>query len=136
MSRAASRTFVALGLAGIFAAGCVTGVCAAAWFVHHRMHALHGGGPHAIEALGVEWLGRELDLDDAQEAELAQILRDAHLELFRFKSRHNDELLAIVHPALERIDALLTPEQAARWSPLRAHVVEHAAATVETISND
>lgn len=127
---------ILLGLLGIFLAGGVTGVCAAAGYVHHRLRALHGGGAHAINALGVEWLDWELDLSPDQEAAIEGILHDAHLELFRFKSRHNEEILSIVFPALERIDAELTPRQVESWRGIREKIVEHAEATVETRPGD
>jgi hypothetical protein len=125
-----------LALLGIFLAGAVTGVCAAAAFVHHRLNALHDGGPHALHALGVEWLDWRLDLSPDQEVAIEQVLVDAHMDLFRFKSEHNAEIRAILLPALERVDALLTPEQAEEWRGIRAHIVEHAEATVEGLTRD
>jgi hypothetical protein len=127
---------LSLGLLGIFLAGAVTGVCAAAGYVHHRLRALHAGGPHALHALGMEWLAWQLDLEPDQEAAIEEVLLEAHLELFRFKSRHNDEINAIVLPALERIDAQLTPQQAESWRGIREKIVEHAEATLETRSGD
>lgn len=129
------KWILSLGLLGIFLAGMVTGVFAAVGFVHHRLRALHAGGPHAIHALGMEWLDWQLDLSADQHAAIDKILVDAHMELFRFKSEHNAELCAIVYPALERIDAQLTPEQAESWRGIRAMIVEHAEATVESISD-
>jgi hypothetical protein len=119
------------GLVGIFLAGAVTGVLAAAGYVHHHLRELHSGGPRAIHALGLKWLDRELDLSPSQERAIDAILLDAHHELFRFKSRHDDEIRAIVVPALERFEAELTPEQAERWAATRARILEHVEATVE-----
>ncbi len=124
---------LSLGLLGIFLAGAVTGVCAAAGFVHHRLRELHKGGPHALHALGMEWLDWELDLRPEQETAIDGILVEAHTQLFRFKSDHNDEICAIVLPALERIDAELTPDQREKWQPIRDLIVRHAEATAETI---
>lgn len=129
----ARRTWaLSLGMLGIFLAGGLTGVFAAAGYLHHHLRALHASGPRAVHLLGVKWLDWELDLDDRQEASIEEILSAAHLELFQFKSRHNLEVRAMVLPALERIDAVLTPQQAERWSEIRRHVVEHVDATAET----
>lgn len=122
---------LALGLFGIFVAGGVTGALGVVGYVHHRLHGLHAGGLAAVHALGAEWLDSELDLSAEQAAAIEQILGETHAELFRFKSRHNDEILAIVRPALERIDAQLTPAQAERWSAIRARIVEHAERTAD-----
>lgn len=131
------RTWLlSLGLAGVFLAGALTGVFAAAGYVHHRLRALHAQGPHAVHVLGMQWLDWELDLEPDQERRIEDILHDAHMDLFRFKSRHNDELRAIVHAAVERIDRELTPEQARHWQALRARIAEHADATVESRSGD
>jgi hypothetical protein len=126
------RWALTLGLLGIFAAGAATGVFATAAYVHHRLRALHEAGPHAVQTLGVAWLDGELDLTLEQEAAIEGILSDTHLELFRFKSEHNEEIRAIALPALERIDAALLPRQAERWGPIRARIREHVEATVET----
>lgn len=129
------RWALSLGLLGVFLAGGVTGVFAAAAYVHHRLRALHTGGPHALHALGMRWLDWELDLSPEQETAIEAILLDTHEEFFRFKSRHNEEIRAIVFPALERIDAELTPEQAESWRATRDRIVEHAEATVEAHSD-
>jgi hypothetical protein len=125
---------LSLGLLGVFLAGAVTAALATAGYVHHRLRSLHAGGPHAIHALGMAWLEQELDLTPDQKASIERILLDTHMELFRFKSRHNDEIRAIVLPALDRIDAALTPQQVETWRKTRDRIVEHAEATVDTRS--
>jgi len=130
------RWGLSLGLLGIFLAGAVTGVFAAAGYVHHRMRALHAGGPHALHALGMEWLDWQLDLRPEQENAIEEILVEAHMELFRFKSAHNEEIRAIVLPALERVDAELSPAQMEQWRGIRETIVKHAEATVETQFGD
>jgi len=130
------RWGLSLGLLGIFLAGAVTGVFAAAGYVHHRMRALHAGGPHALHALGMEWLDWQLDLRPEQENAIEEILVEAHMELFRFKSDHNQEICAIVLPALERVDAELSPAQMEKWRGIRETIVKHAEATVESQFGD
>jgi len=116
---------ISLGLAGLFAAGAVTGVLATAAFVHHKLRALHHAGPHAVNALAMKWLDWELDLRPDQEAAIETIVQEAHLQLFKFKTEHNEELRAMALPTLERIDAVLTPAQAERWRHTRARIVQH-----------
>lgn len=119
-----------LGLLGVFVAGATTGVFAAAGFVHHRLRALHQDGPKAIHALGMQWLDWELDLTPEQKKQVDELLVDTHDKLFRFKSEHNDEIKAIVMPALDRMDQLLTPEQREEWKGTREKIVKHVDATI------
>jgi len=131
MNERRSRTWlVCLGLVGVFAAGVATGAFGAGAYIHHHLLRLHGEGPEGLHNLGLDWLDRKLDLTSEQEAEVASVVEDVHLALFRFKTEHNDELEAIVTPGLERIDALLTPEQTAAWRPIRERIAAHAAATL------
>lgn len=123
---------LSIGFVGVFLAGAVAGAFATAGYVHHRLRALHSGDPAALHALGMEWLDAELDLAPEQEKAIEAILVDAHSAMFRFKSAHNDELRAIVMPALERVDAQMRPDQVERWRKLRDRIVEHVEATVET----
>jgi hypothetical protein len=123
---------LSLGVLVVFGAGVVVGVLGAAAYVHHRLGALHEADPHALHALGMHWLDSELDLTAQQAKAVEEILNDAHLELFRFKSRHNEEIREIVLPALERVNALLMPSQAERWEPIRQRIVEHAEATLDS----
>lgn len=131
MVKQRNTLLVVLGLAGLFLCGALTGVFAVGGMLHHHLRGLHSHGPNGAHTLGVKWLDWELDLDAEQERELEQILDEAHIDLFRFKSEHNEEITAILEPSLERIDALLTPEQAERWAPMRARVVEHLEARME-----
>lgn len=120
-------------MVGIFLAGALTGVFVAVGYVHHYLRALHSRGPNAVEVLGTKWLDWELDLDDRQEAAIHEILSATHMELFRFKSRHNEEIRALMIPALERIDTELKPEQASKWSEIRRRIVGHIDATAEAV---
>ncbi len=116
---------LSLGLLGVFLAGAVTGVLVAAGYVHHRLRSFHSDVPHAVQGLAVSWLDGELDLGPDQEATIETIVLEAHRELSHFKSEHNDEIRAIVLPALDRIEAVLTPRQAERWRSTRERILEH-----------
>lgn len=124
-----------LGLLGIFVAGAVTGVFGAAGYVHHWIRDLHTGGPSAVHALGIEWLDSKLDLTAEQESAIEAIIRDAHVASLRFKVRHQEEVRAIVYPALERVDALLDDTQRAEWQRIRERIVEHIEFTGESKSD-
>src|SRR5688572_12700126 len=125
MAAGPRKWVLSLGLAGIFLAGCITGVVGATGYIHHKLHALHSGGPHAFHRLGMTWLDWKLDLNDQQAVEIESILREAHGEFLGFKDRHGEEIHAIVVPALERVDAVLTPEQEPDWREIRARIVGH-----------
>ena len=121
----------ALLLSGVFVSGAVTALGALWAFAHHRLRALHDEGPHQIHRMGVELLDWELDLTDEQREQIDALLLEVHLEFFRFKSEHNEELKAIVDDALARLDATLTSEQRERWRPMRDRIAAHAATTWE-----
>jgi len=125
MANVARKWALCLGLVGIFLAGAITGVVGAAGYAHHRLRALHAEGPQALHRLGMTLLDWKLGLSDQQEVEIDAILRDTHHEFLQFKSRHNEEIRQIVLPALERIDAVLTPKQAEAWRDLREGIARH-----------
>ena len=126
----------AAALVGIFVAGIVVGVVAAGAYVHHRLGGLHAHGPAGMHHIGVEWLDWELDLSPAQEEAIGRVLNDVHMDLFRFKSEHNDELEQLVTAGLERVDAELTDEQLRKWAPIRARIADHAATTIDDVMGD
>jgi len=125
--------FVCLAMLGVFVAGAVTGVLATGAYIHHSLRSLHGDGPDGIHHLGVRWLDWKLDLSPEQELAIEQVIEDVHIELFKFKSAHNEELEAVVTGGLERVDRTLTSEQRAKWSPIRARIAQHAAVTYDDV---
>ena len=129
MAITGNRWWIGLGLVGVFVFGAITGVIGAAGYLHHHLRSLHEDGPAAFHRLGVDWLDWELDLNAEQEVSVEEILTDLHLDLFRFKTAHNEELSAIVGAALVRIDAALEPEQMDAWHDIRGRITDHLAAT-------
>ncbi|MBI5435463.1 MAG: hypothetical protein HZA52_21695 [Planctomycetes bacterium] len=129
MSARSSRWQLVLGLVGLFLIGTVTGVFLSAAYVHHRIRALHEGGPAAIHALGMDWFQHELRLNEDQVAGVEAVLGDVHRDLLRFKGEHEEEIRVIVVRGVERINALLTDDQRERWEPIRRRVLGHVAGT-------
>jgi len=64
------------------------------------------------------------------------VLIDVRMDLFRFKSEHNDELEPLVTAGLERVDAQLTDAQMRKWEPIRARSAGHAATTIDDVMGD
>jgi len=123
---------LALGMLGVFLAGAATGAMTMVGIVHSKLRELHSTDSRAALRLGVELLDWRLDLSPQQETEVGAILTDVNRDMLQFKTRHNDELRAILMPGVERIDAQLTPAQRERWAPLRQHLVEHIERTAES----
>ena len=111
-----------IGVALIFVFGIVTGVLGSVFYVHHRVGRLHSRGPRAFEHVALELLDWRLDLDEAQEARIGEILGEVHVRLLDFKTEHSDEIDAIVDSGLTRIEETLNEDQRAEWAHLRARI--------------
>jgi hypothetical protein len=120
--RRKSARSVWLAVVAIFLSGAVTGVLGVAFFVHHLAGRVHSRGPHAFEAVALEFLDWQLDLDEAQEDRVSGIIGDLHLDLMRFKAEHSGEFDALLATGLDRIQATLTDEQREDWGDLRARI--------------
>ena len=117
-----SNWSVWLGVTAIFVFGVITGVLGAAFYVHHLVGHAHSRGPQAFEEVALQILDWELDLDPAQEAEVARILRDVHIGLMEFKMQHAEEIDALLRDGLARVEATLHDGQRADWEAMRARI--------------
>ncbi len=114
-----------LGMTIIFLCGAVAGVLGSAAFVHHRIRAFHREGAPAVRRLVMHALDWKLDLSGTQETAIAGILDDVHREFGEFRESHREIIHAIVERGLERIEAVMTPEQDDAWQDLRGAVEAH-----------
>ena len=105
-------------LALVFFAGVVIGVVATRSVVRHvvRDAILH---PEKVQAVMERNLTRRLRLDNEQQAELQQILSDAHGQLKDLRRQSRPQLAEIFSNANGQIIAILTPEQQARFEKLK-----------------
>ncbi len=120
-----------LAIVVIFVSGFLTGGLFLAAIVHHRIDDMREGGPRAYEGMVVHLLDWRLKLDVSQEAEVARIVRDVHVELLEFKQEHQEEIEAIVMEGLGRIEATLHDDQRERWNETRTRVEKHLRARIE-----
>ena len=106
-------------LALVFFTGIVVGVVGTRAVVRHvvRDVILH---PEKAQAFMERNLTHKLGLDNGQQVKLHEILSDAHAQLKDLRSEYQPQFFAVVSNASQRITAILTPEQQARFEKLRA----------------
>ncbi len=106
-------------LALMFVAGLVVGVVGARAVVRHvvREAVLH---PDRAQLLMERSFTRQLRLDNGQQVKLHQVLTDAHAELKGLRAQYQPQFFEVVSNAGGQINALLTPEQQARFEKLKS----------------
>jgi Spy/CpxP family protein refolding chaperone len=106
-------------LAMVFLAGIVVGAVVTRAVVRHvvREAVLH---PEKVQTLMERNLTRRLRLDTGQEATLHQILSDAHTQLKELRQQYRPQIAGVFSNANGRINAMLTPEQQARFEKLKS----------------
>lgn len=114
-----------LPLSLVFLAGVVLGAVGMAGWVHHRLAALHAGGPDTVDALAVRVLDEHLDLDAAQEERARAILRGVREQLVAFHDRHDEELRAILTAGARELETILREDQEADWGLLHDRMMHH-----------
>lgn len=116
--RTASKTVViaALALVVTFLAGFVTGIAA--------VRILHRGGrvPPIVEQTLLNRLDRQLDLTDAQRAEIRKIIVRRHERIETMWANVHPEMRAEIERTNEEIERVLTPEQRVKFQSLRLHM--------------
>jgi Spy/CpxP family protein refolding chaperone len=105
-------------LALMFFAGIVVGVVGTRAVVRHavREAILH---PDRAQTLMERSFTRQLRLDNAQQVKLHQILTDAHAQLKDLRVQYQPQFFEVVSNAGGQINALLTPEQQARFEKMK-----------------
>jgi hypothetical protein len=104
------RLTAAVVIAALFLVGVLVGVLGTHAFYLHELRQ-----PGGLAAFGTRLLARDLkhrlDLDPAQEAEVATILKDTRAESAALRRDVMPRVLAILDRAHSRIDTVLTPSQ-------------------------
>jgi Spy/CpxP family protein refolding chaperone len=106
-------------LALVFFSGIVVGVVGTRTVVRHavREAILH---PEKMQTVMERNLTRKLRLNNEQQVKLHQILTDAHAQLKDLRREYQPQFFEVVTNAGRQINAILTPEQQARFEKLQA----------------
>ena len=100
-----------LGIVGIFVLGVVVGAVGAGMTLRYR--PFHFGYPKPEQAVNhiMGRLTRELSLSDAQQAEIAPIVREAFTKMRMLRNRLTPEVEALMAESSQLIKQHLNPEQ-------------------------
>ncbi|HKR62483.1 MAG TPA: hypothetical protein VJZ00_02025 [Thermoanaerobaculia bacterium] len=116
MSRTKTTVIAVLVLAVTFVAGAVVGIFADRIF--HRGH----GAPEFATHMLVRRLSHHLDLNDAQRKKVTEIIDRHHARINSFYGTIRPRVREEVEQANREIEALLTPEQRAKFEKLKMHL--------------
>lgn len=117
------------GIAGvlvIFLAGTAVGWLGTRYWYKERVDSLMRGNPEAFHEVIVRRLDRKLNLNPGQVDKLREILNQSHEEVTAAREDLSPEIQEILEETKSRVEAILTPEQAATFRHLTEK--EHAAA--------
>jgi len=116
-----SKTKAVIGLCLLFFFGVVTGVALSVRITDLRMRQLAAGGPETLSDVVVRRLGQKLALTPVQRDQVRQIATETEVQIQTIQSRILPETNAVAGSAIEKIRAVLTPEQIAPFNELVEH---------------
>lgn len=114
----------------IFLVGAVAGWVGAQYRYKERLEGLMRGNPEAFHEVIVRRLNKKLDLSPDQVNRLRGILNQSHEEVTAAHEDLSPEIQEILEETRSRVEAILTPPQAAAFRHLTEK--EHAAASMGT----
>jgi Spy/CpxP family protein refolding chaperone len=121
-----NRKAIAL-LAAVFLLGAAAGVLGTMWATHTGL-AASSRGPSKFSRQGAqEWLTHELQLTAEQQQQLGPILDETAAGYEAIRERVRPEYDQVRQQSRDRIRAILTPEQAARFEALVRQIDEERA---------
>jgi hypothetical protein len=113
------KTLKLLLLVGlVFLAGVVAGVVGTRVAIRHWMRSAIQR-PQMVQALVEHRLQWRLQLDADQQAQVHQILSDAHNQLKELRQEYHPQAVVIISNADAKISALLTPAQQKRFEKMK-----------------
>jgi len=105
----------------LFVLGC-TGICVAE---NNENPPPPGGGPGHGKMM-LERMKTDLQLSDDQVAQIKTIMKDQHTELEKIKNdtvltqdEKREQVHALMEQTKDKINAVLTPDQQAKWAAIR-----------------
>jgi LPS O-antigen subunit length determinant protein (WzzB/FepE family) len=119
---------VILGIAIVFLAGALAGAGGALLVVKHKIEQTITGGPDQVRVMLVARLTRELNLDPAQQADMARAVKDAQEKMLKLRATVQPEAETIIADSIAQMNPCLSQEQrdklrqlhdrvARRWKP-------------------
>lgn len=109
---------VILGIAIVFLAGALAGAGGALLVVKHKIERTITGGPDRVRVLLVARLTRELQLDPAQQATVAQAVKEAQERMLKLRATVQPEAERIVADSIAQMEPCLSLEQRDKLSGL------------------
>lgn len=103
----------------VFTAGLVTGVVVTRAVVRHVVQQAILQ-PDRAQTFLERNLTRRLRLDNGQQVKLHQILSGAHEQLKDLRREYQPQMFEVISNASGQINAILTPEQQAKFEQLKA----------------
>ena len=108
-----------IGICLIFFLGIVTGVALSVKLTDVRIRQLTTGGPEILSDMVVRRLGRQLELTPVQREKVYAITKEASTKMRgSVESRPIPPEWLIADEAVEKIRAVLTPEQATKFNAI------------------
>lgn len=103
----------------VFVAGVMAGVVGTRTFIRHaiRQAVAH---PEKVQSLLEQNLTRKLQLDGRQQAQLHAIMTESRTQMRELRQNFQPPAAAVFRGTDEKISALLTPEQQARYEKFKA----------------
>lgn len=103
-----------VGVVAVFLLGMVAGGIITHRIYQHRLRAFLRGGPAVAEMI-TRRLNAELDLNRDQRAKVLEIVRDSQRQLRKERQKPQPEFRRVLQDTEQRIRAVLTPEQQAKY---------------------
>jgi Spy/CpxP family protein refolding chaperone len=126
VSRTKTTIVALIALAVTFVAGAAVGIVADRVF--HRRHGIPEFATHAL----VHRLDRRLDLSDAQQKKVEEIIERHHTRINSFFSAVHPRVREEIEQANREIAAVLTPEQRRKFEEMKMHVGHRGGRTEST----
>jgi Spy/CpxP family protein refolding chaperone len=121
-----TRVRAVLLLALTFVAGAIAGAATDRFALVRQHRMVPRGGLHFTADRIASRLDRELNLTDAQRAQVDRILKERGAAIDAAWSRVQPEVRAEVERRNTEIEAILTPEQREKFAEMRARWKQHA----------
>lgn len=102
---------VSIGVLLVFALGILAGAFGTQAYMKYRTAHFVQRGYEARAERFLEHLTHDLDLTEAQQAEIGTIVRESHRKLAEISHRCRPEIRAIIDSDFEKIRRILTEEQ-------------------------
>lgn len=130
---------LALGLILVFLVGALAGSLGTGMYIGHRIEKFAASGPrhHARTASLIKRLSNELDLTDAQRAEVEKIVEEYQEKIFAVRRKYLPDIKEITDESFALMKARLNPHQKEKLEELHEKLKDrHARAFIRSIQTE